>query len=145
MADVHTQEQRSYNMSQIRSRDTKPEIILRKLLFGDGYRGFRVKSDLPGKPDIVYTKYRVAIFVDGCFWHKCPQCFQKPATNAEFWEKKITGNVKRDEKINEQLNKDNWNVVRIWEHEIKNEPEKCIQKIIKTLKMRGYPDGNKNS
>lgn len=145
MVDVHTKEQRSYNMSRIRGRNTKPEIILRKLLFSKGYRGYRINTKLIGKPDVVYNKYRVAIFVDGCFWHKCPKCFQKPETNEKFWNEKISANVKRDEKVNNMLHQSNWVVIRIWEHEIMRNPEKCCARIINKLKMRGYPDVNKNS
>jgi DNA mismatch endonuclease, patch repair protein len=133
MTDVLTEKQRAYNMSKIRGKNTKPEMKLRKLLWSAGVRGYRIHYDLPGKPDIVYVKKRVAIFIDGCFWHKCPICFQEPNTRKDFWMKKIQSNIDRDKKMNEQLRKNGWTVIRIWEHEIKKEPEIAFSRIIKLL------------
>lgn len=144
MTDVLTEEQRSYNMSMIKGKNTKPEITLRKILFSKGLRGYRL-SGLTGKPDIIYPKYKVAIFVDGCFWHKCPQCFREPQTNKEFWSKKLNGNVKRDSKVNRILKKEGWNVLRLWEHEIKTDPNKCYLKVLKELIKRGYHNDNQNT
>jgi DNA mismatch endonuclease, patch repair protein len=133
MTDVLTQEQRKYNMSRIRGKNTGPEVKLRKMLFAEGIRGYRIHYNLPGKPDIVFTKKKIAIFVDGCFWHKCPVCFQEPETRKEFWMKKIQSNVERAKKVNEQLRIDGWTVIRIWEHEIRKDPEMVIRKIIVCL------------
>ena len=133
MADVLTPEQRSYNMSQIRAQDTGPEVKLRKLLWSEGIRGYRIHYKLPGKPDIVFTKKKIAIFIDGCFWHKCPVCFQEPETRKEFWLKKIQSNIDRDKKVDEQLKNAGWTVIRIWEHEIRKEPENAVKKIIALL------------
>ena len=133
MADVLTPEQRAYNMSRIRGKDTSPELKLRKILSAEGIRGYRIHYDLPGKPDIVFTKKKIAIFIDGCFWHKCPVCFQEPETRKEFWMKKIRSNIERDKKVDGQLTNDGWTVIRIWEHEIKKEPEKVVKKIIALL------------
>jgi len=133
MADVLTREQRSYNMSMIRAKNTKPEIILRKLIFASGLRGYRLHYELMGKPDIVFPKRKIAVFIDGCFWHKCPKCFIKPATNRKFWKEKIESNVKRDKAVNAGLRKKGWKVLRIWEHELRN--EKTIKrKIIDRIK-----------
>ena len=129
MPDVLTQEQRKYNMSRIRAKNTGPEVTLRKRLFASGIRGYRIHFDLPGKPDIVFTRKKIAIFVDGCFWHKCPVCFQEPETRKEFWMKKIQSNVDRDTKVNEQLKNDGWMVIRIWEHEIQKKPDMAVKKI----------------
>ena len=139
MADVHTKEQRSYNMSQIRSKNTKPEIVLRKKLFTEGIKGYRINSKLPGKPDIVFTKHKVVVFVDGCFWHKCSKCFVQPATNKKFWNKKFEGNVKRDRKVNRLLIENGYIVLRFWEHEIKSNLSKSYKVIRNTLlnKKRG--------
>ena len=134
MADVLTKKQRSYNMSMIKCINTKPEIRLRKLLFSNGLRGYRVKTKIKGKPDIVFTKKKVAIFIDGCFWHKCPKCFVRPGTNKEFWNKKINSNVKRDKKINNYLKKEGWIIIRLWEHEVRKDIEKCLKKIKSKLK-----------
>jgi DNA mismatch endonuclease (patch repair protein) len=120
-------------MSQIRGKNTRPEVKLRKLLWSAGIRGYRIHYNLTGKPDIVFTKKKIAIFIDGCFWHKCPVCFQEPETRKEFWMKKIQSNIERDKKVNERLKSDGWMVIRIWEHEIKKEPEKAVNKIITFL------------
>jgi len=133
MADVLTNEQRSYNMSQIRSKDTKPELVIRKLLFEKGMKGYRIHYNLPGKPDIVFVGKKVVIFVDGCYWHKCPVCFIEPQTRRDFWMKKINGNVKRDNKVNELLKNEGWHVLRFWEHEVRNNPNKVVDNIKKTL------------
>lgn len=133
MVDVLTSEQRTYNMSKIRAKNTGPEVKLRKLLSAKGIRGYRIHYNLPGKPDIVFIKKKIAIFIDGCFWHKCPICFQEPETRKEFWMGKIQSNIDRDKKVDELLKNDGWAVIRIWEHVIKKEPEKAVKKIIALL------------
>jgi len=133
MTDVLTPDQRKFNMSRIRGKNTGPEVRLRKLLWSQGIRGYRIHYNLPGKPDIVFTKKKIAIFIDGCFWHRCPVCFQEPATRKEFWMKKIQSNIERDKKVNEQLSSDGWNVIRIWEHEIRKNPSLVIEKIRENL------------
>jgi DNA mismatch endonuclease (patch repair protein) len=136
MTDVLTHEQRKLNMSRIRAKNTGPEVKLRKLLYTGDIRGYRIHYKLPGKPDIVFVKKKIAIFIDGCFWHKCPEDFQEPETRKEFWMKKIHSNVERDKKVNEQLRNDGWKVIRIWEHEIKKDPDAVIEKIRNKL---SYP------
>ena len=133
MTDVLTPEQRAYNMSRIRGKNTAPEIKLRKMLFAAGIRGYRIHYNLPGKPDIVFVRKRVVVFIDGCFWHKCPADFQEPEIHKDFWMKMIQSNIDRDKKINKQLKRDGWTIIRIWEHEIKKEPENVIKKIIAQL------------
>ena len=133
MVDVHSRKQRSYNMSRIKSRDTGPEIKLRKLLFSEGLRGYRISAKLPGKPDIVFRKYKLAVFVDGCFWHKCPKCFIGPETRKKFWQDKIKNNVERDKKVNRTLKKDGWTVIRFWEHNVRKRPDRCVNKIIHNI------------
>src|SRR3972149_5431133 len=102
--DVHSPEKRSYNMSRIRGRNTKPEILVRKWLWANGYRYRLHRNDLPGKPDIVFPGRRKAIYVHGCFWHRhvCSY-FKWPQTNSDFWEDKINGNVRRDQENYEKL------------------------------------------
>ena len=120
MADNHTQEQRSYNMSKIRSTNSAPEEKVRKYLFSKGFRYRKNVKSLPGCPDIVLPKYKTVIFVNGCFWHKhdCPR-FVWPSSNKEYWEPKIRRNVERD-KINiELLQKEGWRVLVVWECELK--------------------------
>jgi len=115
-------EQRSRNMSAIKSKNTKPEIAVRKLLHSMGYRFRLHRKDLPGSPDIVLPKYKTAIFVHGCFWHRHENCkyASTPKTRKEFWEKKFRANVKRDLEIQEKIKIMGWKYVVIWECEIKN-------------------------
>ena len=121
MADVHSPETRSYNMSRIRGKDTKPEEMVRKYLFSKGLRYRKNVKDLPGSPDIVLSKYRTCLFVNGCFWHKHEGCkyFVWPKNNAEFWKAKINGNVARDRRQQQALSAMGWNVLVIWECELK--------------------------
>ena|SRR5208283_1129248 len=129
MTDVLTREQRTRNMSNIRGKNTGPELKLRKLLWSHGIRGYRIHYNLPGKPDIVFTKKKIAIFIDGCFWHKCPVCFQEPETRKEFWMKKIQSNVERDDRVNFRLKSDGWTVMRFWEHDVRKNPDDVIKYI----------------
>ena len=102
--------------------DTKPELALRSALHRSGLRfrkDLRIKlGTFAARPDIVFTKRKVAVFVDGCFWHRCPKCYHKPATNADFWEAKIGRNVERDKEVSRELKNRGWKVVRVWEHEL---------------------------
>ena len=129
MTDVLTPEQRKRNMSRIRGKNTSPELKLRKMLWESGIRGYRVHYKLPGKPDIVFTRKKVVVFVDGCFWHKCPVCFRPPETNAEFWNEKLQKNVERDLKVTKELEDLGWTVLRFWEHEVKKTPEDVVARI----------------
>lgn len=133
MTDVLTPAQRKLNMSRIRGKDTSPEMKIRKLLFSKGIRGYRITSKLPGKPDIVFPRKRVAVFIDGCFWHKCPVHFQEPETRKEFWMGKINRNVERDQIINQKLEEAGWKVIRIWEHQVRENSELVVDEIIECL------------
>ncbi len=137
--DTKTKEERSFNMSHIKSSNTKPEEKVRKYLFSKGFRYRKNYSKLPGKPDIVLPKYRTVIFVNGCFWHKhdCSK-FVWPSSNVEYWQKKITRNTERDHYIFTELKKMNWIVIVIWECEINNK-----RKFIST--MNRLADSIKNS
>jgi len=128
-------EQRSRNMSAIKSKNTKPEIAVRKLLHSMGYRFRLHRKDLPGSPDIVLPKYKTAIFVHGCFWHRHANCkyASTPKTRKEFWENKFRANVKRDLEIQEKIKIMGWKSVVIWECEI-NELIKDSSMIINKLK-----------
>ena len=120
MADNHTKEQRSYNMSRIRSKNNAPEEKVRKFLFSKGFRYRKNDKKLPGCPDIVLPKYKTVIFVNGCFWHKhsCKR-FVWPAANEEYWKKKILRNVERDEANAKALKELGWKVLIVWECELK--------------------------
>jgi len=120
--DVHSPKIRSYNMSRIRSKDTKPEMLVRKFLHSKGFR-FRVHDKkLPGKPDMVLPKYKAVIFVHGCFWHGHQGCkyFVLPKTRAEWWQSKISATRTKDVEIKAKLLQDNWNVITIFECELRN-------------------------
>ena len=121
MADMMTPEQRSRCMAAIKSKDTKPEMIVRKYLFSRGLR-YRVNNrKLPGSPDIVLRKYKTVVFIDGCFWHGHEGCkyFRLPQSNVDFWRHKIAMNIARDYANNVDLKLAGWNVIRIWECEIR--------------------------
>jgi len=121
MADVHSKEVRSYNMSRIKGKDTKPEFIVRKFLFSKGYRYRLHVKDLPGKPDIVLPKYKTVIFVHGCFWHGHDGCryYVVPKTRTEWWLNKISSNKSKDDNSESKLINAGWNVIVIWECELK--------------------------
>lgn len=121
MSDTMTPEQRSRCMAAIRGKDTKPEVLVRKFLFAKGLR-FRVcNRKLPGTPDIVLPKYKTVIFIDGCFWHGHEGCkyYRLPKTNVAFWKSKIKTNKARDVKTGDALMNAGWNVIRLWECEIR--------------------------
>lgn len=136
MADVHTPEQRSFNMSHIRGKDTKPEELVRKYLFSQGFRYRKNDVRLPGKPDIVLPKYKTVIFVNGCFWHKHEGCkyFKWPQSNADFWKRKIESNAIRDRRNQELLGELGWNVLCVWECELKrNNAESTLEKLTEDI------------
>lgn len=120
--DNHTKEVRSYNMSRIRSKNSKPEEVVRKYLFSKGLRYRKNVKDLPGKPDIVLPKHKTVIFVNGCFWHKhdCGR-FVWPKSNEEYWYAKIKRNIQRDADNYKLLTEAGWKVLVIWECEIKKD------------------------
>lgn len=132
MADVLTSAQRRYCISRIHGSNTKPEIALRSALWSLGFR-YRVTNKMPGKPDILFTKARIAIFVDGCFWHACPRHFTMPKSNKQFWKLKITRNKERDGEVNKALRRQGWRVIRFWEHEVSNNLERCVIRLTKYL------------
>jgi DNA mismatch endonuclease, patch repair protein len=136
MADVHTIQQRSFNMSRIRSSNTKPELLVRHFLFAQGYR-YRINvKNLPGKPDIVLPKHRTIIFVHGCFWHGHANCkyFKIPQTRTEWWTNKINTNKANDAKAIKALKKDGWKVMVVWECGLKAaKVEKTLTSLLKKI------------
>ena len=133
--DVHDEKTRSYNMSQIKGKNTRPEELVRKYLFAQGFRYRKNDKRLPGSPDIVLPKYKTVIFVNGCFWHGHTGCkyFIWPKNNAKFWRNKITTNIQRDAKKIEQLNSMSWNVITVWECQLR--PEKRVDTLISLVKQ----------
>lgn len=137
MADVHSPEKRSYNMSRIHAKGTKPEETVRKYLFSKGFRYRKNDPLLPGKPDIVLPKYKTVVFVNGCFWHRHEGCkyFVWPKNNAEFWRKKIISNVERDNRNYSELKEKGWSVVVIWECELKDRRSETLSSVAKSLEL----------
>lgn len=133
--DVHSKEIRSYNMSRIKNKNTKPEEIVRKFLFSNGFRYRKNDKRLPGHPNIVLPKYKTVIFVNGCFWHGHEGCkyFVWPKSNEEFWRKKIGSNIERDEKNVSALEQLGWRVLTIWECDLKNDQIETLNNILVKL------------
>lgn len=121
MADVHTKETRSYNMSRIKAKDTKPELQVRKYLHSKGFRYKLHDKTLPGRPDIVLPKYKTVIFIHGCFWHGHNACkyYVVPKTKTEWWLDKINGNIANDTRAVTALQQAGWRVITVWECELK--------------------------
>ena len=119
--DVHDKKTRSYNMSRIKGKNTKPEELVRKYLFSQGFRYRKNDKRLPGSPDIVLPKYKTVIFVNGCFWHGHKGCryFVWPESNKDFWKNKIETNIARDNKKTAALESLGWKVITVWECELK--------------------------
>jgi len=137
MADFLSTETRSRVMSRIRSKNTKPELALRRELFRQGVRGWRChRKDVPGKPDIAFGKWRVAIFVDGCFWHGHPDFFT-PGKSGDYWDKKIARTQERDRLANEALGDAGWRVIRIWDFEVEDALDECTARVIEALAEAG--------
>lgn len=131
--DVLTQAQRSLCMSRIRARNTKPEIALRTALWSLGLR-YRLHYPVSGRPDIVFLRQRLAVFVDGCFWHGCPKHSVKPKTNSTFWKEKLEKNIERDLKITALLEAQGWRVRRFWEHEIEQDVAKVVEQVMRSIR-----------
>ena len=132
--DVLSIEQRRLNMSRIRGRDTVPEILVRKALHARGYRFRLHRRDLPGSPDLVLPKWRVAVFVHGCFWHRhaCPY-FKLPATRREFWEQKITRNAQRDGDDQAALKRVGWRTLIVWECALRGRQKLAQEELVDAI------------
>lgn len=133
-------ERRSWNMSRIKGKDTKPEILVRSMLHRMGLRFRLHRKDLPGKPDIVLPKYRTVIFVHGCYWHRHRNCrlTYMPKTRQDFWQKKFEGTIKRDKRKSSQLRGEGWRVLTVWECETQS-PEKLEKRLRKCFDLPEVP------
>jgi DNA mismatch endonuclease (patch repair protein) len=133
MTDNLTKEQRSYAMSRIRRRDTLPELLLRRAVWAAGLRGYRIdRRGLPGRPDLSWGVKRVAVFVDGAFWHGHPSAFT-PGKSGAYWDGKIKRNMERDRAVDSALEEMGWVVIRLWDFEVKRELEVCVGRIEEAL------------
>lgn len=142
MADIHSKEVRSYNMSQIRSKHTKPELLVRRFLFSRGFRYRLHGSKLPGKPDIILAKYHTVIFVNGCFWHSHRHCKYAtvPKTRTEWWTAKLDKNKLKDGDAIERLENLGWKVIVVWQCELKRTTaDQTLQNLLATLTLQQSP------
>jgi len=129
--DTVSKKQRSYIMSQIRGTKTKPELIVKENVDGRKLR-YQPKG-IPERPDFANKTKKVAVFIDGCFWHKCPRCYKPPKSNKKYWKAKVERNTKRDKAVTRKMRKDGWIVLRFWEHQVKENEPHVIKKINKQL------------
>ena len=142
MPDVFTKTKRSAVMSRIRSRGNKDtELALMKLFRRHRITGWRRNQKVFGKPDFLFRRNRLALFVDGCFWHGCPKHCKIPAGNSAFWKNKFAANKARDHRVNHELRKLGWRVMRIWEHDLAKRGEACVGGIVESLKAGPHDHG----
>ena len=136
MADVHTTAQRSYNMSRIKGKNTKPEMLVRRFLHAQGFRYKLHDKTLPGKPDLVLPKHKTVIFIHGCFWHGHENCkyYKIPQTRTEWWTEKINRNLANDVKAMKLLKTEGWKIITIWECNLRpGKFEQTLTALIKKL------------
>lgn len=134
MTDFLSKETRSRVMARIRSKDTRPELLLRRALWAEGVRGWRLHPKaLPGRPDLAFTRSRVAVFVDGRFWHGHPDFFT-PGKSGEYWDAKITRTQERDRAANDALASAGWTVLRFWDFEVERELDWCVHRVAEALR-----------
>ncbi|MBI5470504.1 very short patch repair endonuclease [Candidatus Kaiserbacteria bacterium] len=142
--DDLTAKQRSHCMSRIKRTDTKPEVEFRRLLGRAGIRGYKIDAPIPGRPDIYFSRRRLAVFIDGCFWHRCPECFVRPKSNKTYWDQKIRSNVLRDRKTLITLKKHGIDILRFWEHEVRVRPGKCYNRFEKAYEKNSDIQARRN-
>ncbi len=135
MADDRTRKQRSETMRRVRGRGTSCEVLLRRALHRRGLR-YSLRKRLPGTPDIVLVSARVAVFVDGCFWHGCARHCRLPATNRAYWKQKVARNMARDKRVGAECRALGWRVVRLWEHAVRADPEGCAERVERAARGR---------
>jgi DNA mismatch endonuclease (patch repair protein) len=134
MADVFTKSERSAIMARVKGRQNlSTELRLVHLMRRHRIRGWRRGLPLCGKPDFIFREQRLAIFVDGCFWHGCPRCYRRPKSRRKYWDAKVDGNISRDRRNRARLRRMGWRVLRIWEHELVTSPMKCVRKLQRKL------------
>tara|TARA_Y100000590_G_scaffold397840_1_gene479655 strand:+ start:1079 stop:1483 length:405 start_codon:yes stop_codon:yes gene_type:complete len=129
--DKITKQQRSYVMSRIRGTRTKPELEIKSMLDGRKLR-YQPKG-IPERPDFASKKLKLAVFIDGCFWHGCPTCYREPKSNKKFWREKIERNRNRDKTVNRSLRKNGWKVIRFWEHDVRKNRTRVAERIHRAI------------
>ncbi|HSH60414.1 MAG TPA: very short patch repair endonuclease [Acidimicrobiales bacterium] len=127
---------KSEQMARVRSAETGPELSLRRAIWAMGGR-YRLRPRLPGSPDLVFTSARLAVFVDGCFWHGCPEHYRAPKANADFWRAKVERNVSRDRRVDGELSASGWRVLRVWEHEIRADVPNVAARVLAASRALG--------
>jgi DNA mismatch endonuclease (patch repair protein) len=145
MTDVHSKEVRSFNMSQIKGKDTRPEMLVRKFLFSNGIRYRLHDKKLPGKPDLVFPKYKKVVFIHGCFWHSHEGCkyFVVPKTRTEWWLNKLNRNKTKDAESINALKSQGWEIITVWECELKpGKREQTLKSLIKEFKNNQWAISN---
>jgi DNA mismatch endonuclease, patch repair protein len=136
MTDFLSKETRGRVMARIRSKDTRPELALRRALWARGLRGWRCHvKDVPGRPDLAFTRARVAVFVDGCFWHGHPDFFT-PGKSGAYWDSKIERTKERDRLANETLQSQGWSVLRFWDFEVEAQLADCVERVEHEVRSR---------
>jgi len=138
VADHLSKEGRSRNMAAIRAKNTKPELALRAALRKAGATGYRLhRKDLPGRPDLAFIRWRVAVFVDGVFWHGHPDHWSPEKAASDYWREKIERNMRRDRATDERLSNMGWTVIRVWDIEVRDEIDRCTERVLAALRSAG--------
>ncbi len=130
-------------MARVRTRNTAPEIALRRALYAAGLRGWRLHRPLPGRPDLAFGRARLCVFVDGAFWHGHPNYYS--GQSGEFWDRKIERNRQRDKRVNEELSKLGWRVLRLWDFEVERDPADCVRRVLEELRIGQEPSEARGS
>ena len=136
MTDIISSQKRSEIMRSVRSKDTKIEVLFRKELWAKGKRYRKNCRNVIGKPDIVFARKKIAIFIDSCFWHGCPYHCRMPNSNRSYWVEKIKRNRERDKKVTRHLKKNGWKVLRFWEHSIRKDLPGCLKKVCRAFLLK---------
>lgn len=138
MTDIYSKQKRSLIMSSIRSRGNKAtELVIVSLLRQNGIRGWRRHLPLPGCPDFAFGREKVAVFVDGCFWHGCPIHFKMPKSNCAFWAERIHRNMQRDRRVVRQLRAKGWSVIKVWQHDLRGSQRAFLARLRRALCLHG--------
>jgi DNA mismatch endonuclease (patch repair protein) len=144
VTDTRTREQRSAIMAAVRSKNTSPELLLRKALYADGIRGWRCHyKRAPGTPDLAWPRRRVAVFVDGAFWHGHPSR-HRPGRSGPYWDEKISRNVERDRRVDRELRETGWTVLRLWDFEVRGDVAACVSRVADALSGAARLDGHQS-